>query len=169
MKKSQIFIFDIILAFIIILVGISVFFLYDFYEFDNQQLYSINKNILKGISMTQINSLNDDEIRVFFSQNKIKNIKNTVAEQIVEFCYEDEIELAQNLTKIFVKNYVNNQLNINITLENSSFVQTLYVLKVNDVSFKDSYVSSQTSKNFFSFLNSKEVFGPYQIKIKIWQ
>lgn len=169
MKKSQIFIFDIILAFIIILVGISVFFLYDFYEFDNQQLYSINKNILKGISMTQINSLNDDEIRIFFSQNKIKNIKNTVAEQIVEFCYENEIELAQNLTKIFVKNYVNHQLNINITLENSSFVQTLYVLKVNDVSFKDSYVSSQTSKEFFSFLNSKEVFGPCQIKIKIWQ
>ncbi|MFW5705189.1 MAG: hypothetical protein ACOCXG_05090 [Nanoarchaeota archaeon] len=168
-KKSQIFVFDLILSIVIIVVSVILVFSFFTTTIDNVDIYEYNYEILTGITQTKINSLNDDQIRDFFIENKIKNIENTVAQQISDFYYLGQNDDAENLTRIFIKDYALSSVNINITLNNGTEEYELYSKKAkSEVSFEDSTIASVTKRNIFGFLNTSDYYGPYELKIKLW-
>jgi len=175
MKKTQIFLFDLIFAFVIFIVSITLFYTYYINVDENVNVYDLNINIINSFTNTKLNDLNDKEIRDLFIQNKIRNIENTVAEQVVEF-YEanksNPVE-AQYLSKIYVKDYIDKQMNFEFTLENETDVLTTlyrYPELPDDykVSFENSTIATRSQRLIFGFKNQTEFYGPYLLKVKIW-
>jgi len=105
-KKSQIFIFDLIFASIIIIVAIAIILSYYNNNFDNADLYNYNSQILNGLTEIELNSLNSNEIRQFFKDDKITNIHNTIAQQIIDFYAKNNLIDAKFLTEIYVKDLI---------------------------------------------------------------
>lgn len=176
-KKSQIFIFDLIFAFIILIVSLGLFYAYYLDVDENEQLYDLNMDILNGFTNTKINNLNDDGIRDLFIQNKIRNIENSVAEQVVEFyinnnTYPGE---AESLTKIYVKDYVDKQMNFLLSIENKTGGDYLVLYKYPEdpmpfrVEYENASIATHSQRIIFSFRNQTEFYGPFVFKVKIWK
>ena len=169
-KKSQIFMFDLIFSFVVIILTLSLVFNYYIDVNLNVDIHELNKNILSGFTHTKINTLNDEEIRDIFKQGKIKNIYNTIAQQVSEFYYYNDDLYAKNLSRIFVEDYIRKEMNFNITLENKT--GSIFVLyeQINrpEISITDSSIVSRTSRTIFGFNNATDFYGPYTFKIEIW-
>ncbi len=169
--RAQIFIFDMILSFVILLLAVALIFNYYMNTEENLDIYNLNMDILNGLTNTKINDLNDQEIRVLFVQGKIKNIENTVAQQVSEFYFYGNKNLAQNLTKIFSEDYAQNQINLNITIQiedKSSPEEQLFYSGKNNINSDDSSVVASSSRVIFGF-NSTDYYGPYVFRVKIWK
>ncbi len=167
-KKSQIFIFDLIFATVMIFVSIGIFFTYFSETRSNSDLYSINYEILNSFTTTNINSLNDKVIRDMFENGEIRNKDNTIAQQVGEFFYLGKEDLAIELTDVFVNNYISLQMNYNITISNSS--ETL-VLKSsnNNLNLVNASIASASNRLVIGFIDKDSFYGPYDLSIKIWQ
>lgn len=173
-KKSQLFLFDLIFAFVLLVIAIGLYYLYYVDVNENSNIYDLNVNILNGFTNTKINDLNDREIRDLFIANKIKNVENTVAEQVVDFYVTNKSSGdAQYLTGIFVKDYVDKQMNFLLTIENETGGDnmTLYRYPPSSfrVSFENSTVSTMAQRTIFSFKNQSDFYGPFIFRVKIWQ
>jgi len=169
--KSQIFIFDLIFSVVIIIVSLGIVGSYFVNTNYNVDIYDLNNQILNGFTQTKINSLNSLEIRKMFINNQIKNIDNTVAQQVGEFYYLGNISLAKNLTTVFIKDYLSRQMNFNLTFYNDSNIAnpiTLYSKINNGVNYKDSQITSSTSRTIFGFINTSNYYGPYTFKVQLW-
>lgn len=166
--------FDLILSLVVLVLAVSLTFNYYVNGNEEIDIYTLNKNILDGFTNTKVGSLNDDEIRVMYAANKIRNVENTVAQQVVEF-YESSVpvdrEYAENLTRIFIEDYLDKQMNFNITIENETMpvATELFSIMNKDISFDDSSITAVTQRRVFSFKNTTDFYGPYMIKIKIWK
>lgn len=168
-SKSQIFMFDLILAFIIFIVSLGIVFSYFVSTTENVDIYDYNYEILSGITQTKINSLNSIEIRQMFLDNQIKNIDNTVAQQIGEFYHDGKTDLAHNLTRIYIKDYVNKQMNFRITILNQTNSEILFEDIKNEKNESDSgTILSVTQRTIFGFINKDTTYGPDIIRIEIW-
>ena len=168
-KKAQIFIFDFILSIVILIISIGIILSYFNNTTENVDVYDLNHLILDGFTKTKINSLNDEEIRLLFVYNKIQNIENTIAQQASEFYYEGDLELAQNVTRIFVSDFITNQMNVNITLSNSTFNYNLYEDINKRISFDDAEIASVTNRLIIGYINDTAYYGPFNIEVRIWQ
>jgi hypothetical protein len=165
--------FDLIMSFLVLVLVIALTF--NYYVTGNEEIdiYTLNKNILDGFTNTKISSLNDEDIRLMYATNKIRNIENTVAQQVVEF-YESPVNnaLAADLTRIFIADYLDKQMNFNITIEDE-LVGAPYVLfsilNRPEISFENSSIVSVTQRRIFSFKNTTTFYGPYLVQIKIWK
>lgn len=168
-KRSQIFIFDLILATLILIVSVGIFFsYYGSSSSSNPNLYSLTEQIISSLTSTQINSLNDPGVISMFQNNQIRNIENSVANQISEFHYLNNENLAKNLTNIFVKNYINSQSNINITLFDGTNTISVFSQNPTGISIEDSSSISIRSRTIFGFVNKTSSYGPYTLKVSIW-
>ena len=96
-RKSQIFIFDFITSFIILIVAIVIVLSYFQSTSDNVDIYGINLEIIDSFTTTNINSLNNEEVRNLFIAREITNIENTIAQQVGEFYYRNSFR-PQNST-----------------------------------------------------------------------
>jgi len=173
-KKSQIFLLDAFLAFIIVVVAIAVILSYTSSTTSNMNVYAVNQQVLNSLTKTKINSLNDEEIRELFKAGYIKNVENTVGQQIGEFYFLNNLSLAQNLTRVFIKDFITKQMNANISLiENDSGTITnteLHsILNRQTVSIDDAVITSVTKRSIIGFINETTFYGPYTLEIKIWQ
>lgn len=168
-SKSQIFMFDLILASLILIVTVGIVFSYYISTTENVDIYDYNYEILSGMTQTKINSLNSVEIRQMFIENKIKNIDNTVAQQIGEFYHQGEIDLARNLTTIYIEDYVNKQMNFRVTIYNQTNEEVLFEDVKNGKNESDSgSILSVTQRTVFGFIDKDTTYGPDTIKIEIW-
>jgi len=175
MKKTQIFLFDLIFAFVIFIVSMTLIYTYYIDVEENVNIYDLNVNIINGFTNTKLNNLNDQEIRDLFIQNKIRNIENTIAEQVVEFYEANKttpVE-AKYLTKIYVQDYIDKQMNFEFTLENETdILTTLYQYPEPPmdykVSFENSTIATNTQRLIFGFKNQTYFYGPYILRVKIW-
>lgn len=173
-KKNQLFLFDLIFAFVILVISLGLFYVYYLEVDENITLYDLNINILNGFTNTKINNLNDQEIRDLFIQNKIKNIENTIAEQVIEFYSTNKTSGdAEDLTRIFVKDYIDKQMNFLLTIENETGGDnmTLYRYPTSSfkVEFENSSIATTSQRTIFTFKNQTDFYGPYIFKVKIWQ
>lgn len=169
-KKSQIFTFDLILSSVILVVAIVITLSYYSSSISNADLVGLNQRILNDFTQTEVNSLNGVEIRQMFINGDIKNIHNTIAQQVVDFISASNIELAQNLTKFFVEGYVSKNFDFNLSLTNSSgSVTTLFYSNNNGISFKDCTVSSDFKRKIISFTNVSKGYEIYTFEVKMWQ
>jgi hypothetical protein len=173
MKKlrAQIFIFDMIVSFVILLLAVALIFNYYLNTEENLDVYDLNMEILNGFINTKINDLNDQEIRLLFVSGKIKNIENTVAQQVSEFYYYGNKDLAKNLTRIFVEDYSEKQLNLNMTIQHENKTwpeEQIFFSGRNNIGIDESLVVASSSRVIFGF-NSTDYYGPYIFKIKIWK
>ncbi|MDA3855439.1 MAG: hypothetical protein PF569_04220 [Candidatus Woesearchaeota archaeon] len=163
--------FDLILSFIVLILSVSLIYNYYLNVDIGDDVYELNKNILDGFTNTKINSLNNKEIRDMFIAGEIKNIENTVAQQVAEFYYINDMVLASDLTQVFVEDYLDKQMNFNLTIEeeDSGVVDVLFV-KLNrpQIEYDDSSVVSSRQRIIFGFNNS-QVYGPYIFKTIIWK
>lgn len=170
-KGGQIFIFDLILSFIVLVLSVSLIYNYYLNVDIGDDVYELNKNILDGFTNTKINSLNNKEIRDMFIAGEIKNIENTVAQQVAEFYYIGNSILAENLTQVFVEDYLDKQMNFNLTIEEegSGIVDVLFLnLNRPEIGFDDSSIVSARQRIIFGF-NSSQVYGPYIFRTTIWK
>lgn len=160
---------DLVFAVVILIVALAVVLSNFTTVTSNGDLYDTNRQILKGITQTRINDLNSNEVRQLFIQNKIRNIENTVAEQISEYYYTKDYLLAQNITRIFVKDYVASSMNINVTITDNLGETQLYA-KLNNrrVQFSQAGITSVSKRIIFGSLNQTSFYGPYTITIKLW-
>lgn len=174
-KKSQIFIFDMIFAFVVFIVSIGLFYSYYVGVDENINIYDLNMNVLNGFTNTRINALNDKEIREFFIANKIRNIENTVAQQVVEFYVnnKDNPDDAKKLTRIFIEDYLDKQMNFRLTLENESGVvengDLYFANNRPDIPFENATITTSSSRLIFGFENQTHFYGPYIFKVRIWK
>jgi len=168
-KNSQIFMFDMIFSVVIIIVSLGIVFSYFNETSTNVDIYDLNFQILNSMTQTEINSLNDVEIRKFFISGKIKNIHNTIAQQVSEFYYFNNLTEARNLTSFFIKNYEVDNLNYKINLYNgSSSVQLVELINRPQIKLENSKISSITKRNVIGFINQYESYGPYEVEVIIW-
>jgi hypothetical protein len=105
-----------------------------------------------------------------FRNNQIKNPQNTVAQQIAEFYYRGNQELAENLTRIFVEDFINDYLNLQVVLYDSSGVEEeLYAERRSSVTFKNAEITATTKREVFGFINKTTSYGPYMFEVRVWQ
>lgn len=167
-NRSQIFIFDLIFASIIIIVSVAIVLSYYNNNFDNTDLYSYNSQILNGFTETELNSLNSDEIRQFFIDGKIINIHNTLAQQVVDFYENNKTSDAKILTEIYLKDLISKEMNLNLILFNGSDEKILYESPNQRIKFKDSKISTTTRRSIVYFINNTQDYKIYTINIKLW-
>lgn len=168
-KKSQIFLFDLIFSFVIFVVSLSVFLIYYTSTSTNTEIYDLNSQILNGLTQTKINSLNSQEVRDMFLNNQIRNIDNTVAQQISEFHHLKEDVLADDLARIFIESYLTRQMNFELLLDNSSNELTLFSEINREVDFENSELSAVSSRVIFGFINRSDSYGPHIYTVRLWQ
>ncbi|NQZ84520.1 MAG: hypothetical protein HRU03_02280 [Nanoarchaeales archaeon] len=171
-RRSQLFLFDGILGFTLIIIALGVVFTYYSTSFESQNLHSLNQELLNSYTNTKINDLNDNEIRDFFRQGHIRNIHNSIAQQTSEFYYENKIGLAQNLTRVFVDDFVTKQINAKVLIFNQTSISTPVTLfeKLNrNVALENASAVSSTKRSVIGFINSTSSYGPYTIQILLWQ
>lgn len=168
-KKSQIFLFDLISSLVIIIVTLGIVFSYYTVSSQNVDLYSQNQEIMSSLSQTRVNSLNNEEIRQLFIQSEIRNVDNTVGQQIGEFYARGRLDLARNISESFLDDFVLQQVNFQLLLLNESTVIYLYNETPSNLAFEDSSISSVTRRTIFGFSNSTTLFGPYVFEMRLWQ
>ena len=170
-KKTQLFLFDLILSFIILIVVISLLFIYSSSSVENINVFRLNLEIMSGFTTTNINELNDEEVRQMFINRKITNIHNSVAQQVAEFYFYDEPVLAQNLTRIFMGSSFQDNYNVNLSilLDNGTRYDVFNIISPNmPKPIEDSEIASSLDKTVIGFINRTDYFGPYKFTLKIW-
>jgi hypothetical protein len=169
-KKSQIFIFDLIFSVVILIVTMGVIFSYFIKPESNSNIYNLDVKIVNDFTTTKVNDLNDLVVRDYFIEGKIKNIHNTVANQVAEFYYTGDIDYAENLTKLFISSYIDKTYNYQVLLYNGSSNIVLYEYKVNPdaPSFNNARISAQVSREIMGFLDLNHYYGPYNFIVRIW-
>jgi len=168
-RKSQIFLLDLIFATIIILVIVGISLSYYTLVSTNSHIYFLNNEIINTVTKTEINSLNSEYIRDLFIQGKIENYHNTIIQQIVAFYLSSNYGDSRNLTEDFLQNHINKQYNINITLRNSTRDIELYSKLNRDIRIEDASIVSVRKREVMGFVNSTSSFGPFTLKIELWQ
>lgn len=167
--KSQLFIFDLILSLIILVVSLGIAFSYFSNTSSNIDIYDLNNEIMNSFTLTELNSLNGKYIRDLFVNGQIKNYHNTVAQQVSEFYYLGKLDLAQNLSEFFVKDFIRKEFNFNISLINNSNIVTLYTNSNPTISVENSTLISVSKRSVYGFLNLSNSYGPYEFKVVMWQ
>ena len=166
-KKSQLFLFDLIMSFVVLVVSLGIAFSYYSISVDDNNYYKLSQEIINSITNTELNSLNNKEIRELFIKGKIKNYHNTLGQQICEFKYLNDDISAKNLTKLYLISYSKPNININVSISNlSGNTFELYSL-VNTHSSKNSNIKYSTSRLISGFINSTD-FYQYKLKLEIW-
>jgi hypothetical protein len=171
-KKSQVFLFDGIIGFTLIIIALGVILTYYSSSYENQNIHSLNQQLLNSYTSTKINDLNDNEIRNFFRQGQIRNIQNSIAQQTAEFHYEGKLGSAKNLTEIFVDDFVTKQINAQILIYDNITINTpteLYIKKNRAIELVDAKSISSTKRSVIGFINTTSSYGPYTIQIILWQ
>jgi cell division protein FtsL len=168
-KKSQIFIFDLILSVVILIVSIGIVLTYSSTSTTNSNLYNLNLEIMEGLTETKINDLNDDVIRRMFVQEKIKNIENSIAQQLGEFYYLGNLDYSINVSSIFITPFLKQNMNFNMTLINDTGgIIVLYNKTNSNIEFEDAEISTSIDRSVFGIINRTDSFGPYILNIKLW-
>lgn len=172
MKKSQIFIFDIFVAFLILLISLLIFFSYFIDSQRSDNLFNLNLEIMNGFTQTKINDLNNLEIRKMFISGEIRNVENSIAQQVAEFYSLNKIELAENLSKIYLSSISSRNINFLVSIKNESLsYDELYSYSaLNSVNSEEALRSSSLQRTIFIFSkngpNSKT--QKYTFKIELW-
>jgi hypothetical protein len=171
-KKSQVFLFDGIVGFTLIIIALGVVLTYYSTSYESQNIHSLNQQLLNSYTKTKINDLNDDEIRDFFRQGQIRNIHNSIAQQTAEFHFENNSGLAENLTSIFVDDFITKQINAQILIYDSATINTpteLFIKQNRKTLLADAKSVSSTKRSVIGFINTSTSYGPYTIQILLWQ
>ena len=159
--------FDLILSIVILTISIGLAFSYFVNVQSNESMFDSNKKLVSGFTTTKINQLNNEEIRGFFKDNKIRNIENTIAQQVGEFYSEGSVNDSINLTNIIVEDYVPKQLNVLVELDaNNGTVSTLF--NRSKKSIENAEISSVLRRDVFGFVNETDFYGPYTFNFQIW-
>ncbi|MFP4401703.1 MAG: hypothetical protein ACLFPL_00585 [Candidatus Nanoarchaeia archaeon] len=119
-SKSQIFMLDLIVATVLLVVSISIFFTYFIITDSQEDLFDIVTRLSNSMSGTQINDLNNEFVRDLFINQEIRNIDNTILQQISEFENTGKSVLAKNLTNELTEVYIQEGIGYNITLITST-------------------------------------------------
>lgn len=171
-KKTQIFIFDMIFAVIILILALSLYYTYFLHVDDNSKMHELNIDILNRFTNLNINSLNNQGVRNLFIQGKIQNIEHTVAQQVVEFYHEGNTGDAENLTSIFIADYITKDLHFMLSLANSTGGDNFTLYKYPPtfvIDFEDAKISTLSQRLVFSFENQSTFYGPYRFTVQIWK
>ena len=170
MKKSQIFILDLIFAIFILVVSLTIFFSYYFFVEYNENVFSINSKVSNILIYTKIDSLNEEYINKFFLEGDIRNPQNNLVKQILEFKGKGEISKSKNLTRDFVEDVIPKNFNIEINLVNQSgYVLNLFNKTIANTNKENSTIKSSTRKKVFVFVNKTEEYGPEIFEVIVWQ
>lgn len=176
-KKTQIFIFDMIFSFVIIIITFGIVFSYYSSTSKNIDIYELNNNILNSFTKTQINTLNDDYIKELFKLREIRNIQNSVAQQAAEFYYiytRDSnpyyLELSKNLSENFIDDFLTSELNIEVNLFDGATKINLMnqSASLNSVALDDAELTAVSKRSVYGFMNETHYFGPYKIEVVLW-
>jgi hypothetical protein len=173
MKKSQIFIFDVIVAFVMIAIVISIILFY-FIDFNrNDDIFVFGQEIMKSFTGTLLMDLNDEEIRLMFVRGDIKNFDLSVAQQIAEYYHLGRRDLAVNLSSIFLSSFDFSGSYFSLAIINSTMSDSDYLYMSNDsrgVSFSDAEVASKLYRNVLVF--DRNDIGidaeKYRFELEIW-
>lgn len=176
-NKSQIFLLDLIFAFTLLLAALGLFFFYFSNITSDPDLFEFNRDLMNTFTGTNINALNNPEVREMFVDNRIKNVENSVAQQIAEFYYMDQEsidspvsgELSRNLTRAFVGSFITSpELVFNITImEEGGSPVSLFSKENPSVSRDEAQVVSTTTRDVIGFYNLTTPFK-YTFKIELW-
>lgn len=169
-KKGQIFLMDMIFSIVILIVAIGLIFTYFSTTQDNSNIYELSTQLMNGYTRTELNSLNNKEVRNLFQEGEIRNVHNTVAQQVAEFHYRGKNELSRNLTRDFAQSYVGENFNYNFTLVNTTSGNEfrLFTKVSRNEEVEDSDIVSELRRPVVGFINKTEHYE-YKLKIKIWK
>ena len=171
-KRAQIFMIDGLIAFTIIIISLGVFFFFYSMTISNKEIYEYTQTLLEKLTETNINAFNNPEVRELFISQKITNIENTLAQQIVLFYDSGTLEgeeLAKNLTKFLITSYEKRGIYINVTLVNpSGSIFGLYASDPIDVLENESTFVYSVSRSIIAYRDDFSVVGPYKITLKTW-
>lgn len=124
-KKSQIFMIDFITASVLFVISVTIFFSYYYISDSPESLYDVVFDLSDVMSNLQINSLNNDYVRLLFVQQKINDIDNTIIQQISDFHERGMANEALNLTNEITSIYITDQIGYSITLNDSGTIVLL--------------------------------------------
>lgn len=168
-RKSQLFLMDLITAVVILFLSLGVIFSYFSTTNENLEIYDLNKNLMESFTTIKVNSLNNPEIRRLFILGEIKNIENTVAQQVAEFYSENRVDMARNLSELFFKDYIGGQTNVNVTLSNETKSLVIFSSIKKVKAFEEASITSTSQRTVFGFIDRKTPIGPYYVIIRTWQ
>jgi hypothetical protein len=170
-KKSQMFVFDLIFSFFIIIVSVGILYSYYYHIGYNNEIYSINKKIMNELTTVEVNSLNDENIRKLFTSGKIQNPKNTIAKQILEFSIDSNNQNSILLLNQTIKNLLPKNYNLKLTLLNldNTLNMPIYSILNSKISKFNSTILTTNKKTILSFKNISKVYGPKILNLELWQ
>lgn len=164
LKKTQFFLFDLILALIIIVAVIGIALSLQNYESDEDDIYKQNLEIIEDITQTKIKNLNNDYIIELFERKKIENLDFSIAQQIASFYDGGELDYSKNLTKSYVEPFLKDKINCQILINDTVIYNITKGKDLNDA--KDIFILRRTILGFYE---NKKLFGPYDFEIITWE
>lgn len=130
--KSQIFLLDFIFASILFVISIGIFFIYFSFSEPQEDLYEVVYRVSSLMSSTKINDLNNDYVRDLFIAREIRNIDNTLLQQISEFYVRGDLIKAQNLTREIAGIYILERIGYSISFEYEESINTINTVELDN-------------------------------------
>lgn len=134
-KKGLFFSVDAFFAIMLLIIGVTLIANYTFRDISTKQIDLLSKDLLTSFGEMKVSDVNDSWVRDQITYGYITNTDNTVLEQIGAFWATGQIEKAENLSRILVKDLVPLRYGVGIIIDDDViFIQNKSTDAINLVS-----------------------------------
>ncbi|MGM5485043.1 MAG: hypothetical protein ACQEP1_04190 [Nanobdellota archaeon] len=173
-KKGYFLTIDAFIAVSVVVVGVAIIIAqYSFTPYEPQNIF-YSEDLSDFLTSTQIYEINDQNytyLSKYKSNGNITDMRNTVAEQLVEFAYRngsecpDCAEMASNMIDEFVNETVSEKFSYSVKLKNDS--RTFVLSRSNTTPINDSELVTPSKKIASAFVNRS--FVVETLEVDVWK
>ncbi len=166
-KKGILFIVDVLIGFIIILIGFVFLVSYYFDVPTSNQANYYSDDFLVFLSSTAYSEFSTNLTRNWIKQNKVLE-NELVGESIVRFYNNSDYTSFELLINDSLLKLIPKQLSFEVNLLNLNDTKTNFSVAVSKQNSDISPVVSISRGILFSYTDNYEKLGPYILEVKIW-
>jgi len=162
MSKGYFFTLDAFIAVGVIIIGILIVMSYSPSSPDTGQLSEFAYNTIDVFTLTHLSEYDNDYVRHLAQTHQIKNLDNTLLEQIGEFYYRGETTLMHNYIENLTLHLIPPEYGIGFYVDEQPQYERQSAMG------RDSQIIS-AKINTVGLYNSTTLWGPYLLEVRLWQ
>jgi hypothetical protein len=165
-KKAYFFTLDAFIATSVIVIGISLILFARTNKPYEVQAAFLSQDVIDTASSIKVYEISDNEyINNLITNEDITNTRNTVLEQVGEFCFKDMNSTANNFTKEVFLETIPSEYNFQLLIKDGNETLFNYTKGTN---MKTSRVLMSSKNIIFGQINNT-MWGPYTSEVRTWQ
>lgn len=171
-RKGYFFTLDAFLAMVILLIGVAALLGYSVYTPQPQQPERLGKNVLSVFGSSKVKDINDPYYGAFgnlVKSGKINDTEKTLIQVLGQFYYYGDLNNSAYLISNFTEGYISGQYHYEFLIDNLRVYPVDASAQHNLSRNKTSILMPAKAISFGRINSSFELFGPYEVKLLIWQ